>query len=89
MNYKRKLDHFVTDDSRISNLKQQERSLNNKDKSRHIERRRRLLTEEEGRRKGPPPEDHRIFMIIMQLEYKLSFVVFSFVVGLVGTERFL
>lgn len=57
MNYKRKFDHFVTDDTRISNLKSQERSLNNKDKSRNIERRRRLLTEDQGRRKGPLAED--------------------------------
>lgn len=54
---RRKFDHFVTDDRRISSLKQQERSLNNKDRSRNIERRRRLLTEEQGKREGPPVDD--------------------------------
>ena len=54
---KRRVDHFITDQAKINTLKAQDREVNNKEKSRNIERRRRLLTEEEGERKGPAPDD--------------------------------
>lgn len=54
---KKELDNIQRDDEQISTLKEQERWLKNREKSREIERKRRLLTEEEGSRKGPPPND--------------------------------
>jgi hypothetical protein len=49
--------HFSIEQQRIDRLKEQERRLGERDRSRNVERKRRLLSEEEGRRRGPPPED--------------------------------
>lgn len=48
---------LLTDEKSFHDLKTQERTLSNRERSRDIERKRRLLTEDEGRRRGPPPND--------------------------------